>query len=370
MFLALGLLLIYSIALFWMSWQWINRPVFKSGGEGAPTCSVLVPFRNERENLPSLVSSLDKQVHRDFEVIFINDHSADLGEEKLKEFLTQTSLNWKLFSLQGHSGKKAALQLGVKSAANDIIVTIDADCTVEANWLRAMLAPFEKEQVQMVLGPVMLKGKSLWQQMQSVEFSTLIGVTGVTAKWRSPVMANGANLAYRKSAFEKVNGFKGIDTTPSGDDELLMHKIQREFGKSIVFNSAPEALVKTSAFANWWEFKNQRLRWASKWKVGFRPMTIFTALVVFLVQLAQLSIIGLAFAQSDILLMISGLLPLKLLSELLFISLVRAPYLFKTPIHIFLLCFILYPFYAVYFGIAANFKKFEWKGRKYTSATI
>lgn len=316
-----------------------------------------------------LVSSLDKQIHRDFEVIFINDHSTDLGEMNLKELLTQTSLNWKLLSLDTHSGKKAALQLGVKSAANDIIVTIDADCTVEAHWLKTMLVPFENEQVQMVLGPVMLTGNRLWQQLQSVEFSTLIGVTGVTAKWGNPVMANGANLAYRKSAFEKVNGFEGIDSTPSGDDELLMNKIRREFGKSIVFNSAPDALVKTSAFENWGKFKNQRLRWASKWKVGLRPMTILTALVVFMVQLAQLSIVGLVFVQSDIMLVVSALLPIKFFSELLLISLVGAVYQLRTPIHIFLLCFILYPFYAIYFGIAANFKKFEWKGREYTSTT-
>ena len=35
----------------------------------------------------------------------------------------------------------------------------------------------------------------------------------------------------------------------------------------------------------------------------------------------------------------------------------------------FLVNYLLYPFYAIYFGIAANFGKFHWKGRRYKTST-
>jgi hypothetical protein len=37
-------------------------------------------------------------------------------------------------------------------------------------------------------------------------------------------MCNGANLAYKKSLFQELNGFQGNDTIASGDDVFLLQK--------------------------------------------------------------------------------------------------------------------------------------------------
>ena len=42
-------------------------------------------------------------------------------------------------------------------------------------------------------------------------------------------MCNGANLAYTKNAFNAVGGFKDIDDIASGDDMLLMYKIDQKY---------------------------------------------------------------------------------------------------------------------------------------------
>ncbi len=369
MFVFVGILVFYSTALCLLTciWKLKTSASIVERFEIMPSVSVLVAFRNEKENLEALVSSLSNQTHSNFEVLFIDDHSDDSGAIILKELLNETNLQWRIIQLQNGSGKKAALKQGISAAQFDLIVTTDADCIHNAQWLENMVQPFIHTDVQMVLGPVMLTGKSLWQKLQSIEFSPLIGVTAVMAFLGKPIMANGANLAYRKSAFETVGGFQGIDGTPSGDDELLMYKMRNQFRKTVVFQSSPQALVTTEAFRDWRSFSHQRLRWASKWKVGKRPATIISAIIVFLIQMSQLIIIGCLISGYWYNELLLGALIIKLMAELVFIVFIRNTYSIKTSVFHFALCFILYPFYAVYFGLAANFKNFEWKGRKYTS---
>lgn len=79
-------------------------------------------------------------------------------------------------------------------------------------------------------------------------------------------MCNGANLAYERNSFYRVNGFSGIDTIASGDDMLLMHKIANQYPGQIHYLKAEDAIVTTSPMKTWREFLNQRIRWASKAK--------------------------------------------------------------------------------------------------------
>ena len=58
-------------------------------------------------------------------------------------------------------------------------------------------------------------------------------------------MCNGANLAYEKNAFFEVYGFEGIDDIASGDDMLLMHKIQKISRIRLAFLKSTNAIVTT-----------------------------------------------------------------------------------------------------------------------------
>ncbi|HEY9117189.1 MAG TPA: glycosyltransferase, partial [Roseivirga sp.] len=305
--------------------------------------------------------------HVDFEVIFINDHSTDHSVTVLYEALANAQFSWKLLELVEATGKKAALKLGIEKAGHEIIVTTDADCQMGPLWLQTISANFIDPAIQMVLGPIMLTGNSPWQTLQSIEYTPLVGITRIMAEQGQPMMANGGNLAYRKEAFFQVSGFDGIDQTPSGDDELLMHKISRQFPGGVVYQSSAEALVTSEALPEWKSFLNQRLRWASKWRVAKRPGTMGMAIFVVFIQLATLSMmVGLFLSPAYRMWFGIGLI-IKLLIEFLFVWKIRRTYSFGTPILYFILCFILYPFYALYFGLAANFMNFEWKGRKYAS---
>ncbi len=364
MIVSYGIYILYLLFLSGLFISWSRLVVHEKTKEEL-MISVIVPFRNEAQNLPRLLNSLNQQSHSCFEVIFINDHSDDNGVDILQSSLSDLKMESRVFSLDTTHGKKAAISKGILESKNDLIITTDADCVMKMNWLKEMSGPFNNGDVKMVVGPVELSGHTMWQKMQSLESSALVGVGGGMINFGKPTMSNGANLAYRKRAFEEVSGFSKIDSTPSGDDELLMMKVFKEHKNGIRFLKSEEALVSTAAEKSWPDFKQQRLRWASKWNVGKRASTLITAILIFLVQLAQLSIVTglvLGFLALELGLM---LISTKFIIEFLFVWQVRKSFgqrMFMIP---FFLNYVFYPFYALYFGVAANFGDFQWKDRNY-----
>ena len=93
---------------------------------------------------------------------------------------------------------------------------------------------------------------------------TLQGITGASVYKKFHSMCNGANLAYEKKAFNDAGGFEGIDNIASGDDMLLMHKIQKIYPDRIKYLKSADVVVQTQPQETLKDFMNQRIRWASK----------------------------------------------------------------------------------------------------------
>jgi SAM-dependent methyltransferase len=100
-----------------------NQPV------AAPSCSVLVPCRNERGNVENAVKRLP-HFAPNMEIIFIEGHSADgTYEECLRVQAAYPDRNIKVFKQTG-KGKGDAMKLGFASATGDIVLILDSDLTV------------------------------------------------------------------------------------------------------------------------------------------------------------------------------------------------------------------------------------------------
>jgi biofilm PGA synthesis N-glycosyltransferase PgaC len=227
--------------------------------------SVVIPARNEEQNIEACLRSVLAQSYPHFEVIMINDHSTDqtraiadsiAGEdERLRVFDLTTS--------DTIAYKKAAITQGVSAAKGDIIVQTDADCEVGTEWLGTIAGQFARG-YDFVSAPVLLNNtSSLFSSLQSLEYQGLVMMGGGSLLGGFPNMANGANMAYRKSAFEKVHGFAGVSHVASGDDELLLQKIHKA-GMKLDFLLDQRAIVRTKTMDSFAAFKAQRLRWVSK----------------------------------------------------------------------------------------------------------
>lgn len=327
--------------------------------------SVIIPFRNEARHLEELVRTLGQQAYPHFEVIFVNDYSTDASEQLLAELLDDVGFDYQLLSLGGATGKKAAISQGVRVAKGEIILTTDADCVFTEHWIERMVGAFTDDTIQMVSGPVKLVGGSLFQKWQQMEFSVLIATGAAGISWQKPSMANGANLAYRKSVFQAVSGFDGVDAIASGDDELLMMKVHKVHPGSIRFVKEQDAVVTTEALGGWAEFRNQRLRWAGKWRYGKRNASVIGALSVFVFNLSVISLPILALAGLLNWGQVLTFFLSRLLIELVLVLVLNRFFKNKLSVSALILHQILYPFYAIYFGVAANFGNYQWKGRSY-----
>jgi glycosyltransferase involved in cell wall biosynthesis len=95
----------------------------------SPFISVVVPLYNEEESLRELfdqIKSVTKQMGKAYEVIFVDDGSSDGSFEVLRQ-LHSRNKGIKVIRFRRNFGKSAALSVGFKEAAGEIVITMDAD---------------------------------------------------------------------------------------------------------------------------------------------------------------------------------------------------------------------------------------------------
>lgn len=366
LYICLFLLVLYAVLVIYYWQAWRSIPAFIPGSrQPSQKISVVIPARNEEQNMSNLLRALQTQTFPKsfFEVIVVDDHSTDRTAEVVRTFpevklisLTENGIN---------AYKKKAIQTGVAAASGEIIVATDADCIPPATWLETIAAFAKKNKAVFIAAPVSIAGnKSVLQLFQAMDFMILQAITGAVVYKKQLSMCNGANIAYTKKVFEEVNGFSGIDTIASGDDMLLMYKIWRQYPVGVHYLKSGEAIVNTAPQLTWKEFFQQRIRWASKAN-KYEDKRFFPVLLLVYF-----------FNLSFILLLAAGCwypylwkwMPIfwvaKTLAELpLFISAAR--FFNKTStIKWFFLFQPLHIVYTVISGLLGQFGKYEWKGRK------
>lgn len=99
--------------------------------------SVVIPFHNEKENLPELIPSLQKELESlgAYEIILVDDGSLDNYAESLKPFLQKEKVI--LVKMGRQMGKGRALNAGLHKVKGDYIVFMDADLQDDPADLKA-----------------------------------------------------------------------------------------------------------------------------------------------------------------------------------------------------------------------------------------
>lgn len=323
-----------------------------------PFISVVIPVRNEELTISTLLTDLSQQEYKNFEIIVVNDDSED---ETLWMVSTFQIKNLQIIHNKG-KGKKAALTSGIKLARGTIIVTTDADCSVSPLWLKEVRAGFRNPKIMMVFGGVRMAGKgSFFDDLQSMEFASLIGSGASAAALGVPIFCNGANLAFRKKAFSDVKGYEGNLSVPSGDDEFLMRKIQTLYPRSIRFLHHPETVVATPTQPDPDAFINQRVRWASKWR--YNSSSIAQALAVAIVLMQIVFVINWCLVFSAAILHALFLIALKMILEAALLLQVCRFLGTRWNWAAFFSLQILYPLYVVAIAVNSFFVPFQWKNR-------
>ncbi|MCB0512299.1 MAG: hypothetical protein KDC72_07105, partial [Bacteroidetes bacterium] len=197
-------------------------------------------------------------------------------------------------------------------------------------------------------------------------------------------MGNGANLAYKRSAFKQVNGYEGINQKASGDDMLLVYKIAQIDDNKVFFNKNIEATTQTEIIHNLKSFLQQRFRWTSKaMDYQDKRMTMMLGLVLLfcvsmVVNFAMIigiilyyqifpnhTIVGYLQFLSVLffLIVFSFQFVLKTIADYILLNEASSFFNEKRQLKGFIISEILHIAYIVYVGIVGNFVSVKWKDR-------
>jgi len=335
------------------------------------TFSIIVPFRNEEKFLGKLLQSISKLNYPTelFEIIMIDDFSEDASVRiyikwRLENGLIHSTLleNLRL----SNSPKKDAISRAIPIVKNEWIITTDADCMVNKNWLTTLDNYIQKNEPQMVVGAVVYKTKNNWfHHFQQLDLLSLQGTTIASFGIGKPFMCNGANFAYTKKIFEELGGFGGIIKQASGDDVLLLQKALLIHSEKVHYLKNTSFIVKTKPENDLFKLFMQRVRWASKTSDYKNNYAKLLALVVFLMNLSL--VLGCVFCvwRSLDFRIVTYIFLIKYSID--YILLYKSnKYLGKEKFIVPLSSSFIYPFFASLVGIYSLFGSFTWKGRNFS----
>ena len=217
--------------------------------------SIIIAAKNEAKGIVNTLESMIQQDYEHFEVVLIDDHSAD------KTVLLAKSLNFpqlRVLSLPGNQhGKKAAIQFGISQAKYEHLVFTDADCRAKSpKWLKHMASHLSNS--QLVLGHSPFEKESgLLNQLARFENTQTALFYFSFAKQQKPYMGVGRNLAYHKSILKNERNLWN-EEIKSGDDDLVVNRLGKKYSTGICTHVDSHTISK--AENSWKSYFNQKRR--------------------------------------------------------------------------------------------------------------
>ena len=335
----------------------------------SPFVSVVIAARDEEDYIGACLDSLSTQTypHDRFEVIVVDDDSSDQTFHEASRRPVASVIRPDA-RFDDHAAKKRPMATGIAHAKGDIILTTDADCTVPAGWIEAMVTTLTS-QTDVVVGFSQIKHASspgsLWDRLQALDFLALLAAAAGSTGLGSALAATGQNFGFRKSIFRQVGGYEDVKHRASGDDVLLLQLFRRKANARSAFCTARESFVSTWRSETPVGYLRQRRRWASNAGAQLRlnPVFFLYILAVFATHLTipVALVLGGALAYYGVTALIA-----KLVADA--VVLVRGATLFdrRDLLTVLPLWELLQPVYIVLVGITGTLFGYTWKSRHHT----
>jgi dolichol-phosphate mannosyltransferase len=132
--------------------------------------SIVVPVRNEAENVAPLIAEITAALDSrwDYEIIYVNDGSTDATAERLAAIMKGRG-NLRQISHAISSGQSAAVRSGVRAARGTIVATLDGDGQNNPAFLPDLISAIENggERVGLVAGQRVGRKDTGFKKIQS-----------------------------------------------------------------------------------------------------------------------------------------------------------------------------------------------------------
>ncbi|MDI6798854.1 MAG: glycosyltransferase family 2 protein [Candidatus Aenigmarchaeota archaeon] len=217
--------------------------------------SIIIPSYNKAGVIEKTINSVLSLDYPSKEIIVVNDGSTDNTLDICKKFVKSRKI--KLISYSKNRGKAYALNMGIRAAKNDIVVTVDADSFPESGSLNKLVCYFADPKVGAVAGTVKVSNKKKFLvAYQGLEYLHQAFQRICQGFLNTVMVAPGPLTAYRKEALAKAGYFENDTLVEDFDMTIKIHKAGYKVvseKKAVVFTEAPKTIK---------ELWRQRVRWS------------------------------------------------------------------------------------------------------------
>jgi cellulose synthase/poly-beta-1,6-N-acetylglucosamine synthase-like glycosyltransferase len=264
-----AIMCLYIVRHFRFFWdRMFNRQRRRDDLAGAytPSVSILVPMHNEEKVAANIMERfIEMDYPKDegrYEVIVIDDGSPDNTSSIVDEYASTFSFIKAVHRIgNGGNGKPEALNVGLKMASNEIILTFDADYLPPRDCVKRLVAPFHDVEVGGVMGRVVPinSRESLVTRLMDIERAGSYQVNQQARYNLNLIPQFGGTVGgFRRSALKAVGEW---DEAKLAEDTDLTYKLYLRGWKIAYVNAAEcyeEAVVS-------WEMRKKQLR---RWAIG------------------------------------------------------------------------------------------------------
>jgi chlorobactene glucosyltransferase len=282
---ALGILVLLAISL--NNLRYLRRLNTYPPPAIYPCFSVLVPARNEEENIWNCVSTLLSQDYPNFEVIVLDDNSTDRTWEILQELAGEDT---RLKLLKGKPlpqdwlGKHWACHQLAQAADGELLLFVDADTTFQPDMLRYTAGAIIAEKASLI---------SVLPQQIVVTWSELLGVPGfyfgmfcgiplgLTRRQRNPLLLAvlGQFLLFRREAYTAAGGYVGVRQNIVDDIAI---------GRKVVGMGLPYSLLDGNGQVSCRMYRNFNQTWTGLTKSTFASFNFDPFFLIFMLLIVLL----------------------------------------------------------------------------------
>lgn len=179
--------------------------------------SVIIPARNEEENIANCLESFIKQDYPDFEVLAVNDRSTDRTEEIIRSY-AQKDNRVKLISVtelsEGWTGKNNALRTGVEQATGEWYLFTDADTVHQPQSVSMAVGHAIRRKADMLSLTPSLENKTFWEKVVQPVAGGALMLRFPLQKVNDPgskcAFGNGQFILIKKDVYKKVGGHERV----------------------------------------------------------------------------------------------------------------------------------------------------------------
>ena len=341
-----------------------------------PKVSILIPARNEANNISKCLISLTESDYPNFDITVIDDGSSDNTGDVARSIGAESSLAIRVIrndSLpSGWSGKNHALHIGQQTVDGEWLLFTDADTFHYPQSLSTAMRCVQEKNLDFLSYSPEQECVTFWEKVaQPMVFSFLARTFPLEKinNGSSPAAANGQYILVRRTAYETFNGHTAVKAELMED--VAMAKLARLKGLATGFYPG-RGLVRTrmySGFAEIWNGWTKGLFTLLDYKAERVSRAITVTIFEYLLPIFVLAIGLLLFAKfNSIAALVLTVVMMLVLASSLFRYYLRmqengfpASSLFYFPLSAVLFIMLL---------IASlhrhNSKTIEWKGRAYS----